>query len=126
MQLSLKDNLPFVTISVTYNNQTVEIMDVLIDTGSGSTILAADNVQGIHITPSPNDTLYSIRGIGGSEVVYSRIIDCIKIGEYCINNFEVEIGGMDYGFKINGILGTDFLLQSDAIINLHDMKIMFG
>ena len=40
MQLSLKDNLPFVTVTVTYKGQTVEIANVLMDTGSGSTILA--------------------------------------------------------------------------------------
>jgi hypothetical protein len=33
---------------------------------------------------------------------------------------------MDYGFKIDGILGMDFLLESGAIINLKDLNIEFG
>jgi predicted aspartyl protease len=126
MQLSLKDNLPFVNLVVIYKGQTVEINDVLIDTGSGTTVLASDIVQVIQITPSPEDVLYTIRGIGGSEVVFSRIVDALKLGECSINNIEVEIGGMDYGFRINGILGMDFLLRAGAIINLQDMKIEFG
>ncbi len=126
MQLSLKDNLPFVSLNVTYKGQTVEIANVLIDTGSGSTIFAADVVQAIRITPSPEDTLYAIFGVGGSEVVFSRRVDILKLGECSISDFEVEIGGMDYGFEINGILGMDFLLRARAIINLQDMKIKFG
>jgi hypothetical protein len=33
---------------------------------------------------------------------------------------------MDYGFRINGILGMDFLTQAGAIINLQEMKIEFA
>lgn len=126
MQLSLRDNLPFVTVTVAYKGQTVEVANVLIDTGSGTTILAADIVQAIQIVPSPEDTLCAIRGVGGSEVVFSRRVDNLKLGECSINDFEVEVGGMDYGFEISGILGMDFLMQAGAIINLRDMKIKFG
>jgi hypothetical protein len=125
MQLLLKDNIPFVSIVVTYKGLSVEISNVLVDTGSATTILSADVVQTIQITPSPQDALYTIRGVGGSEVVFSRRIDHLKLGECVINDFEIEIGGMDYGFEINGILGMDFLLQAGAMINLRDMKIEF-
>ncbi|MDI6781725.1 MAG: hypothetical protein QME49_06475 [bacterium] len=64
MNTELKDNLPFVTVTVSYQRQTVEVANVLIDTVSGTTLLAADIVQAIQITPSPNDTLYAIRGVG--------------------------------------------------------------
>jgi predicted aspartyl protease len=126
MQLVLKSNLLFTILMVSYKGQTVEVSNVLIDTGSGTTILAADIVKAIQITPSPTDTLYAIHGIGGSEVVFSRRVDNLKLGECSINDFEVQIGGMDYGFEINGILGMDFLLQAGAIINLRDMKIEFA
>jgi len=41
-------------------------------------------------------------------------------------DFEIEVGGMDYGFAINGILGMDFLTRSKAIINLATMKLEFS
>ena len=125
MRLLLKDSLPFVTLSVTYRGKTVEIPDVLIDTGSGSTILASDIVQTIGIAPSPEDILYAIRGVGGSEVVYSRQVDTIHLGDCTINDFEIEIGGMDYGFDIKGIVGMDLLIQTGAMINLQNMTIRF-
>lgn len=126
MQLLLRDNIPFVSIVVIYKDTSIEIPSVLVDTGSATTILSADLVQIIQITPSPEDSLYTIRGVGGSEVVFSRKVDYLKLGEYFINDFEIEIGGMDYGFEINGILGMDFLVQAGTIINLRDMKIEFN
>jgi len=41
-------------------------------------------------------------------------------------HFEIEIGGMDYGFEINGILGMDFIIRAKAIINLAEMRIDFA
>lgn len=125
MQLLLKDNLPFIPITVAYKGKTVDIPNVLIDTGSATTILEADFANQIQIVPSPEDILYTIRGVGGSEVVYTRQIDFLKIGQYSIHDFVVEIGNMGYGFGINGILGMDFLFKAGAIIDLQKLRIDF-
>ena len=79
----------------------------------------------VQILPLPQDTLYTIRGVGGSEVVFSRQVDYLKIGECSIAGFEIEVGFMDYGFEINGILGMDILSRAGAIINLKEMRIDF-
>lgn len=126
MQLTLKDNLPFVSMILAYRGQMLEISNVLVDTGSASTIFSADLVAQIQINPSPEDVLYTIQGVGGSEVVFTRHVEYLKTGEQSITNFEIEVGGMDYGFEINGILGMDFLLQAGAIINLRDFSITFS
>jgi len=125
MQLSLRDNLPFVAVTIAYSGHTVEAKHVLIDTGSATTILSADVVAGIQVVPSPDDELHIIRGIGGSEVVFSRVVDYLQIGENRLPTFEVEVGGMDYGFQIDGILGMDSLTQMGAIINLCEMQLSF-
>lgn len=125
MQLVLKYNLPFTNITVAYQGRTTDIPDVLIDTGSGRTILAADIVACLGIVPSETDMPYAVRGVGGTELVFVRRVDYIKIGEYRLSDFETEIGGMDYGFEIKGIIGTDFLINSGAIINLKKKYIEF-
>jgi hypothetical protein len=125
MQLVLKDNLPFTSVVIGYRGSDVEVTNVLIDTGSASSIFAADIVEHIQIVPSPQDILQVIRGIGGTEVVFKRRVDFLKLGEFRLPNFEIEVGGMDYGFKIHGILGMDFLISSGAIINLKSMQIQF-
>ncbi len=126
MQLVLQDNLPFITVVVGYNESVVEVSNVLIDTGSASSIFAADILEAIQIAPSPQDTLHVIRGIGGTEVVFKRRVDFITVDDFSLPNFEIEVGGMDYEFEINGILGMDFLISSGAIINLKDMYLQFN
>ena len=108
MRLQLQDNLPFTAVTLYDRGQSIEILNVLIDTGSATTILAADAVHKVQIVPEPDDTLYTIRGVGGSEVVFSRKVDALELGECHLDQFEIEVGGMDYGFSINGILGMDF------------------
>jgi hypothetical protein len=42
-----------------------------------------------------------------------------------VEDFEVEVGEMDYGFEIGGILGMDFLRAARAIIDLGQLTIDF-
>ena len=125
MQLRLKDNLPYVTLTVGYQGEVAKVTDVLVDTGSASTILAADSLVDIGIEPSPDDVLHTIRGIGGVEVVYLRQVDFLEVGTSKVVDFEIEVGGMDYGFEIRGILGMDFLQVAGATIDLRAMQIHF-
>ncbi len=126
MQLQFRDNLPFVSLKVTYSGKSIEIPHVLVDTGSASTIFSADYLEKVSIAPSADDILHTIRGVGGVEVVYLREVDFLELGRCKVSNFEVEVGGMDYGFDINGILGMDFMTKAGAIINLQDMTIDFA
>jgi predicted aspartyl protease len=125
MQLTLKDNLPFTEVKVAYRGQEVEIKDVLVDTGSATTIFSSDLLAEIDITPLPEDILYTIRGVGGIETVFSRVVDHVQLGKQKLSKPEIEVGGMDYGFEINGILGMDFLTRVGAVINLRDLNISF-
>lgn len=73
-KLEIKDNLPFVKMKVKYKDKDKEklLNNVLIDTGSASSILKGELVKEIGIKPEPEDPLGSVRGIGGSEFVYTR------------------------------------------------------
>jgi hypothetical protein len=126
MLISLRDGLPFTKVTVNYRGNEIEITDILIDTGSASTIISADAVSKINLYPLPEDPISIIRGVGGNEVVFSRRIDALKVGETELLNFDVEIGSMDYGFKISGIIGMDFLVASGALINLKNSTITFS
>lgn len=126
MQLILKQNHIFTTVSVAYQGMTTDISNVLIDTGSATSILAVDAVASISIEPVLEDIFHTIRGVGGTETVFMRHLDYLQVKQCCLPNFEIEIGGMDYGFEINGILGMDFLIRAKAIINLAEMRIDFA
>ena len=125
MRLSVRDGLPFASVTVGHGGKQITLPEVLVDTGSARTILSADAVASIGITPDPADILYVIRGVGGSEVVFCRQVDGLQIGERRLEGFEIEVGGMDYGFEIHGILGMDFLHRVGAILDLAEMSIKF-
>jgi predicted aspartyl protease len=82
-------------VQLNYRGTEIEIPGVLIDTGSASTILAAHRVAEAGIEPEMSDTLYTIRGVGGTEAVFSRRVDLLQVGPSTVTDFEIEVGGMD-------------------------------
>jgi len=126
MELLLKADLPFIAITLTYQGASREVQNILVDTGSATTVISADVVADLGITPEATDILQTIRGVGGIEIVYERRIDALTIGDHTIHDFVIEVGGVDYGFDMNGILGMDALKQIKAIINLAEMKLAFS
>jgi len=125
MQLQLKYDLPCVTVRIDYQGAHIDIPDVVVDTGSGSTLIATEFAAQVGIMPLPQDKLRNVQGVGGIEAVFIRQMDRIQVGERTLDRFEIDVGSMDYGFAING-LGMNFLLQSGAVIDLQALTIDFA
>ena len=125
MQLTLQDDLAFTRLTIVYHGRTLDIDHVLLDTGSASTILAAREVANLGIVPERDDIVYTVRGVGGSEAVFTRRVDRVAVEAQALADFEIEVGSMNYGFDLNGILGMDFLTQAGAIISLRDLTLEF-
>ena len=123
MKLQLRHGLLFHSVCIRHKGNELEINDILIDTGSASTVISIDALSSIGIQPKPDDIIRTIRGVGGTEAVFSRKMDYIQVDNRKIEGFEIEIAGMDYGFDINGVLGTNFLIPSGAILNLRNLSI---
>lgn len=123
VKIQLKYGLPFCSIDIKHKGKILTLDNILIDTGSGGTILKMDEVEKIDISIEVTDSIESIQGVGGNEFVYKKVIDEVSLGEYRVNNFKVEIGVMDYGFNINGIIGINFLKEINAVIDLKQMVI---
>ncbi|EJO5349040.1 clan AA aspartic protease [Clostridium botulinum] len=121
VKLQLKYGLPFCSIKLIYKDKEMILDNILLDTGSGGTVLKMDKVEEVGITIEENDIIETISGVGGSEFVYKKYVNSISIGDLILDDFKVEIGVMDYGFEINGILGMDFLKSLGAIIDLDKM-----
>jgi hypothetical protein len=71
-----------------------------------------------------DDFVYRIRGVGGEEFVFAKRLDRVALGNLEVEDFKIEIGLMDYGFKIDGILGMDFLIGVSAILNLERLEVV--
>ena len=117
MKIYLRHELPFITVRLKHEEGKVTLPDVLIDTGSASTLISADIAIDLGLGPGPEDKIYTVRGIGGTEFVYEKFITRIEVGDIVAYNFKIQVGAMDYGFKINGILGMDFLIQNKIVID---------
>jgi predicted aspartyl protease len=126
VQLILRHDLAFVTATLTYSGTSIEIPDVLVDTGAASTVINADLAAEARIYLRPSDQLRRLRGVGGHEHVFVRRVDRLALGEQGLDDFDVEIGEMDYGFEIGGILGMDLLHAANAVIDLGKLSIDFA
>ncbi len=123
VNLEYKFGLPFCVVNLTYKGKGMLIDNVLLDTGSGGTVFKMDKVDELGITIEDDDAIETISGVGGVEFVYMKNIDGINLGDLGISNFTIEVGVMDYGFDINGILGMDFLNEVGAIIDIDKMTV---
>ena len=123
VNLEYKFGLPFCVVNLIYKGKSMLIDNVLLDTGSGGTVFKMDKVDELGITIEDDDIIETISGVGGVEFVYKKNIDGINLGTLEIRDFIIEVGVMDYGFEINGIIGMDFLKEVGAIIDLEKMAI---
>src|SRR5713226_343369 len=123
MRIQARDGLPYVTVTLLYRGQQLDLANVLLDTGSAGTLFAADQVLAVGLQYEADDLVQRIRGVGGAEFVFIKRIDRLSVGALQVSDFDIEVGAMDYGFAIDGIIGTDFLLQVGAVIDLSRLEI---
>ncbi|MBV6400281.1 MAG: hypothetical protein CNIPEHKO_00564 [Anaerolineales bacterium] len=123
MKIRIKNGLPYVSATLIHRRQRVTLKDVLLDTGSAGTIFSTDKVAAVGLTYEPEDFVHRIRGVGGSEFVFTKRVDELKVGGLKVSAFELEIGAMNYGFDMDGIIGLDFLTKVGALIDLNKMEL---
>ncbi|MBN2548094.1 MAG: retropepsin-like domain-containing protein [Anaerolineales bacterium] len=120
----IRQGLPFVSVSLRANGKSLTLTDILVDTGSAATAFRTDALKPLGITPQPDDPIRVMVGIGGgTEAVIERPIDALEIGELRASPFPIQIGLLDYQIQMNGIIGTDFLLASKAVLDFSTRSI---
>ena len=75
MNLFLDRGLLLVQLSIVHDNQKLELARVLLDTGSATTLFSASKLLEIGLTYELDDTLSTVRGVGGSETNTPRNSD---------------------------------------------------
>lgn len=118
VKITLQDGLPFVKAELTFQGRNLMLENVLLDTGSVGAVFSTDKLLTIGLTYEPEDHVHRIRGVGGAEFVFTKRVDRLAVGELSVRDFEIEVGAMDYGFEMDGIVGMDFLMEVGAIIDL--------
>lgn len=123
MKIITQYGLPFVEITLIHRNKSVRTCNFLLDTGSASTLISAELAIKLGLGPEPNDSIREIIGVGGREFVYEKHIDEIHVGTKSMLNFKVQIGDMDYGFNMDGIIGYNLLRNLKMHIDLNTLEL---
>lgn len=123
MNLSIRYGLPFLPATIEYNNRSLTLENVLLDTGSASTLFHVERLMAVNWVMEPDDMIRRIRGVGGTEFVFSKQVDALSVGRLRVAQFEIEVGAMEYGFELDGIIGLDFLRADGAKIDLGELTI---
>lgn len=123
MKLWFEHGLLYVSATVSYQRRRLELNKVLLDTGSAATVFSVDQMLQIGLDYAADDAVHRIRGVGGAEFVFTKQVDCLAVGTLTVEQFEIEVGALDYGFEIDGIVGLDFLMQVGAVIDLSQMEV---
>jgi hypothetical protein len=88
-----------------------------------STALSADSLSALAIELKPGGPIHRIVGVGGGEFVYCKRLPWVAFGDCRALNVPVEIGEMEFGFRIDGILGMDFMQQLGLLNDLTKLKV---
>ena len=123
IKLKVEKGLLFCEIMVKNDGKQLKMENILVDTGSAGTIFKTEVLEEIGIIQEPNDPLEVIRGVGGSEFVFIKLIEEIEIDGLKVCDFQVEVGAMDYGIEMDGIIGLDILMKLGVKIDLSELII---
>jgi hypothetical protein len=118
--------LPFIAVTIVANNQRLVLEQVLLDTGSASTIFKTDTLEKIGVKPELADKINFARGIGGTELVVRKQIEAIEVGELRVSPAIIQLGALNYGIVMDGIIGVNFLLRVGALVDFKEREIRKG
>lgn len=127
MLIEIRDGLPLVKARLVHGNKVTELDHVMLDTGSVSTIFSVDRIADIGIRFRAEDRIEQVHGIGGGiEYVFMKSLERAIVGELVVDDLKIEVGALDYGFELDGIIGLDFLMQTGAVIDLASFELRSG
>ncbi len=121
MKLYLERSLLFTSVVLEHLDQSITLNRVLVDTGSAATIFQTEILASIGLIYAPDDEVHEVFGVGGSELVFQKRLGKIVCSELTMSDFSVEVGWLDYGIELDGILGLNFLLTTRAILDLSNI-----
>lgn len=125
MNIRLQNGLPIVSVTLTYNDQSVILQNVLFDTGCAATVFDTDALAAINIQIDfINGQAKRMYGVGGtSEICYEQHIPDLLIEQLRLNDFLIQLGSIQEPFGFDGILGIDFMMRSKCKVDFENLNI---
>ncbi|EMQ1359350.1 retropepsin-like domain-containing protein [Clostridioides difficile] len=116
-----KNGLLYTDIEILIENKSILVKDMIIDTGASHTIISSSYLEESDIGFNDDDTIVKASGYGGT-VQYSvrKLVNKVACGDITFENIKLDFGEIDPEEKVNGLLGLDFLINANLIIDLVD------
>jgi hypothetical protein len=126
IKLRIENGLPIVSFSLTYQEQTINMSNVLFDMGCAATIFDTDMVANIGLyLDMINGTAKRMYGVGGaSELCYEQVVNDLQVGTI-ISSFKLQLGMTREPYGFDGILGIDFMTAVGLKVDFKKMNIEF-
>ncbi|CAM3050508.1 MULTISPECIES: aspartyl protease family protein [Paenibacillus] len=125
MRIRLVNGLPIIEVLFTYQNQSVLLPNVLLDTGCATTIFDIDLIEPTGLTIDPiQGRAVRMYGIGGqSELSFQQPVHSLTLNHHTLNDFVIQLGQTKEPYGFDGILGVDFLSTLQLNIDFKDMVV---
>ncbi len=117
------DGLSYISVTLRAHGQILALERVLLDTGSSGTVFKTHDLEKLGVGLLPTDPLLFLQGIGGEEALVEKSIEALQVGSLIVAPFKIQMGAVNYGIPMDGILGLDFLLRTQAVIDLDALEL---
>jgi hypothetical protein len=123
MKIKIKNGLPVVSINLTFHNQSLQLDQVLLDTGCSTTIFDTDKVESIGLEIDfINGRSVRMFGVGGqSELCYQQVVTNLSINNIRLNDYTIQLGITKETYGFDAILGTDILSKFGLKIDFENL-----
>lgn len=122
MKINFDGQLLTTSLIVTFRGKSLQINDVVIDTGSSHTVITPDLLEKIEVYYENGDPIYEAYGIGGSIPFYTKTVNKIQIGTFEVNDKEIDVGTLPKNHS--GLLGLDILKTYHFIIDMDKLELL--
>jgi hypothetical protein len=128
MKEQLQHGLPIIALTLTHNNQSIVLQNVLFDTGCAATVFDTDALAQIGVfIDFINGRAKRMYGVEGtSEICYEQMLPELQIQHFTLNNFPIQLGSIQEPYGFEGILGIDFMMRVRCKADFETMKIKFS
>ncbi|MBN1045015.1 hypothetical protein DVW08_06460 [Clostridium botulinum] len=121
-KIQLKDGLLYTFIKLMHEGECIVVENVIIDTGAFHTIISTDFLDELGAKFADDDKLIEASGYGGgSSYAVRKRIDGIACDNMELKDFKIYFGEIDPNERVNGLLGLDFLMKAELVIDLVEL-----
>ncbi|NFN18958.1 hypothetical protein FDB52_06940 [Clostridium botulinum] len=105
-----------------HEGECIVVENVIIDTGAFHTIISTDFLDELGAKFADDDKLIEASGYGGgSSYAVRKRIDGIACDNMELKDFKIDFGEIHPNEIVNGLLGLDFLMKAELVIDLVEL-----